>query len=107
MLAGAVDLAEFDVVNHSWGGAPTYTNDTAPVILAYRQAAEDATATGRNGLGTIILKAAGNWADSAQGDFSDTTRHSITVAAYDSDGDASRFRPARMWFRQRSSDRDN
>ncbi|WP_413717567.1 Ig-like domain-containing protein [Silicimonas sp. MF1-12-2] len=82
-------MGNFDVVNHSWGGAPTYLNDTAAPILAYVAAAEDATTTGRGGLGTIILKAAGNWADSSQGDFTDTTRFSITVGAYDSDGDVS------------------
>lgn len=86
----AIDqMGNFDVVNHSWGGAPTYLNDTAAPILAYVQAAEDATTFGRGGLGTIILKAAGNWADSSQGDFTDTTRFSITVGAYDSDGDVS------------------
>ncbi len=82
-------MGDFDVVNHSWGGAPVFLNDGNPAILAYVQAAEDATTSGRGGLGTIILKAAGNWADSSQGDFADTTRFSITVGAYDSDGDVS------------------
>ncbi|SFC87470.1 Ig-like domain-containing protein [Tropicimonas isoalkanivorans] len=82
-------MGNFDVVNHSWGGAPVYLNDTSPAILTFVQAAEDATTFGREGLGTIILKAAGNWADSSQGDFADTTRYTITVGAYDSDGDVS------------------
>lgn len=82
-------MGSFDVVNHSWGGAPVYLNDTVPAILAYMAAAEDAATTGRDGLGTVILKAAGNWADNSQGDFTDTTRFSITVGAYDSDGDVS------------------
>ena len=93
-LYAASQMGNFDVVNHSWGGAPTYLNDTdaagnPTIISAFVDAAEDAAATGRGGLGTIMLKAAGNWADSAQGDISDTTRFIITVGAYDSDGDVS------------------
>ena len=87
------EMDRFDVVNHSWGAMPTYLNKDSAVAQAYRAGAADATANGRyvDGiyLGTIVLKAAGNWADSAQGDFADTSRHSITVGAYDSDGDAS------------------
>ena len=83
------EMDRFDVVNHSWGAAPVYLNDTAPTTIAYLAAVEEAVTLGRGGLGTIVLKAAGNWADSAQGDANDATRFSITVGAYDSDGDAS------------------
>lgn len=83
------EMDNFDVVNHSWGAAPVYLNDTSGSTIAYLAAVEEAVKLGRDGLGTIVLKAAGNWADSAQGDANDATRFSITVGAYDSDGDAS------------------
>ena len=83
------EMDTFDVVNHSWGAPPVYLNDTAPTTIAYLAAVEEAVTMGRDGLGTIVLKAAGNWADSAQGDANDATRYSITVGAYDSDGDVS------------------
>ncbi|MDW4551580.1 Ig-like domain-containing protein [Defluviimonas sp. D31] len=83
------EMDEFDVVNHSWGAAPVYLNDTVASTLAYLAAVEEAVTIGRDGLGTIVLKAAGNWADSSQGDANDATRFSITVGAYDSDGDVS------------------
>ncbi len=79
----------FDVVNHSWGGLPIYLNDTNAATIAARDAFAYAAEFGRDGLGTNVVKAAGNWSDSSQGDYSDVTRHTITVAAYDSDGDAS------------------
>ena len=79
----------FDIVNHSWGAAPVFLNDefepTPQLLLDWEYALQN----GRGGLGTIIVKAAGNNADNAQGDAANAVRSSIIVAAYDSDGDAS------------------
>ena len=82
-------IHQFDITNNSWGSFPVYLTDTFAVIIAAFDAFKLATETGRDGLGTINLKAAGNAADSSQGDALDPTRYTITVSAYDSDGDAS------------------
>ena len=47
-------LANFDVTNHSWGTGSSFEAQTYDVPF------EDAAEDGRGGLGTIILKAAGN-----------------------------------------------
>ncbi|MBK0400858.1 VCBS domain-containing protein [Limibaculum sp. M0105] len=84
----------FDIVNHSWGGAPIFLDDDPSVVGSNVGPAtvagfEKAVETGRGGLGTLIFKSAGNWADNANGNVSDASRYSITVAAFDSDGDVS------------------
>jgi Ca2+-binding RTX toxin-like protein len=79
----------FDIVNHSWGSAPVFLNDVQSLTQGILDDWDFALANGRGGLGTIIVKAAGNEADSAQGDFLNAVRQSVTIAAYDSDGDAS------------------
>ena len=82
-------IHQFDITNNSWGSFPVYLTDTFAVIMAAFDGFKIATETGRGGLGTINLKAAGNAADSSQGDALDPTRYTVTVSAYDSDGDAS------------------
>lgn len=82
-------MYRFDVLNHSWGPLPVLLNDTASQTIAYIDGARIAAETGRGGLGSLIVKSAGNWADNANGDDTLTTRHTIAVAAYDSDFDAS------------------
>ncbi|MEX0281223.1 MAG: S8 family serine peptidase [Arenibacterium sp.] len=74
----------FDVVNHSWGVDPGFDeNDAAENGLfdkatsAYENAAEN----GRGGLGTVIVKSAGNATANSNGDQMDGSRYSITVAA--------------------------
>ena len=80
----------FDIISNSWGGAPVFFQDAGTIdadqrILAgFRHAAE----AGRDGLGTIVVKAAGNDNLNANGDGSDTGRHTIIVGAYDATGDA-------------------
>ena len=64
-------------------------NDDSALTLEILEDWDNALLNGRDGLGTVIVKAAGNDADNAQGDFLNAVRASITVAAYDSDGDAS------------------
>ncbi len=90
----AVDQTEnFDIVNHSWGKLPffwqhpqVWDQDTA-LIAEWMEAVED----GREGLGTVIVKAAGNDNRNANGDLGATSRASIIVGAYDDDGDASYY----------------
>jgi subtilisin family serine protease len=79
----------FDVVNHSWGAFPTYINDTSQITIATLAGFARAATEGRDGLGTIVVKAAGNSADSANGDAMNATRHAIIVGAHDWEGDAS------------------
>lgn len=90
--------AKFDVVNHSWGlTASLYGSefsrgvadtDAARLVAAITYAAD----TGRGGLGTVQLNAAGNNSIDAQGDSSHTDRHWISVGAYrEVDGLASNY----------------
>jgi hypothetical protein len=89
-FAQAVDQAwTFDIINNSWGTTPNFNNETNAAMLAAFAGFETAVQTGRGGLGTIIVKAAGNDWDSSQGDFLNASRYTITVAAHDQDGDAS------------------
>jgi VCBS repeat-containing protein len=89
-FAQAVDQAwTFDIINNSWGTTPNFNNETNAAMLAAFAGFEKAVQDGRGGLGTIIVKAAGNDWDSSQGDFLNASRYTITVAAHDQDGDAS------------------
>ena len=90
----AVDQTEnFDIVNHSWGKLPFFWQhpqvwDQDPALIAeWMEAVEN----GRDGLGTVIVKAAGNDNRNANGDLGATSRASIVVGAYDDDGDASYY----------------
>ena len=73
-------LVQFDVTNHSYGGAPNFivSGDVAKFA--------NASSNGRNGLGTINVKSAGNSNIDGNGDALDASRHTITVAATDSNG---------------------
>lgn len=90
--------AKFDVVNHSWGStASLYGSqfsrgvegtDAARLVAAITFAAD----TGRGGLGTVQVNAAGNNSIDGQGDSSHTDRHWISVGAYrEVDGLASNY----------------
>lgn len=90
--------AKFDVVNHSWGStASLYGSrfsrgvegtEPARLVAAITFAAE----TGRDGLGTVQVNAAGNNSIDGQGDSSHTDRHWISVGAYrEVDGLASNY----------------
>jgi len=79
----------FDIINNSWGATPDFNNETNAAMLAAFAGFETAVQTGRGGLGTIVVKAAGNDWDSSQGDFLNASRYTITVAAHDQGGDAS------------------
>lgn len=73
-------LAQFDVTNHSYGRAPNF--------VVYGDVAKfaNASVSGRNGLGTINVKSAGNNNVDGNGDALDGSRHTITVAATDMNG---------------------
>ncbi len=87
----------FDVVNHSWGGGPVISTDgsrtsegnfQSAMAAANRFAAE----TGRGGLGTISVFAAGNNTLDGIGESSKSDRHQIAVAAYrEIDGNATAY----------------
>lgn len=73
-------LVQFDVTNHSYGGAPNFlvAGDVAKFA--------NASLNGRNGLGTVNVKSAGNNNIDGNGEAIDATRHTITVAATDANG---------------------
>lgn len=78
---------KFDVVNHSWGGGPNYgRNGDRNVEGTFANAMAKSFAyvaeTGRGGLGTISVKAAGNDRVDGEGQSDSTTRYTITVAAH-------------------------
>ncbi|HYH19068.1 MAG TPA: S8 family serine peptidase [Azospirillum sp.] len=81
----------FDVVNHSWGfGTATQVNGMFSATEDFAFALTAAALTGRGGLGTVMVAAAGN--DRWEGDNSNYTdfqndRHVITVAAGSNQGD--------------------
>lgn len=83
--------AGFDIMSNSWGTDPDYS-DELNLNLPGNASAVDAvhfewiSANGRGGLGTIIVKAAGNDTLNANGDGANTSRHTITVAAVERGG---------------------
>ncbi|WAP70325.1 S8 family serine peptidase [Jiella pelagia] len=84
----AVDQSEnFDVINHSWGHYPVFYNFSGDPELVAEWV--EALADGRDGLGTIQMKAAGNDNANCNGELSASSRSTVTVGAYDDTGDAS------------------
>lgn len=73
-------LSQFDVTNHSYGGSPDFN------IYGDVEKFAQASVNGRNGLGTINVKSAGNSNIDGNGEALDASRHTITVAATDSNG---------------------
>lgn len=88
--------AAFDVVNHSWGGNPLFVPDNGRAEGTFADRLHDAITlaaeTGRDGLGTIQVKAAGNHSLDTQGEGSNLDRHFIIVGAYrEVDGSSSYY----------------
>ncbi|WP_417267838.1 S8 family serine peptidase [Celeribacter baekdonensis] len=100
------EMAKFDVINNSWGSTPMYdsvfnsiSSSTSGNTSIYEDGVVYATTNGRNGLGSIIVKAAGNEANNyslqynygvygnAQGDELNSSFEIILVSATDSNGD--------------------
>ncbi len=73
-------LGQFDVTNHSYGGYPDFKVSADVVKFA------NASINGRNELGTINIKSAGNNNIDGNGDALDASRYTVTVAALDSTG---------------------
>lgn len=83
--------AGFDIMSNSWGTDPDYSDELNLNFPGNASAVDAAhfawiSANGRSGLGTIIVKAAGNDTLNANGDGANTSRHTITVAAVEKDG---------------------
>lgn len=68
-------LGSFDVTNHSYGGFPDFQKLTD--ISKF----DAASMSGRSGLGTVNVKAAGNNNVDGNGEFLDASRFTITVGA--------------------------
>ena len=85
----------FDIVNHSWGGTPTFSDSLNLLLNNFDGQVEDVyateSATGRGGLGTIIVQAAGNDRLDANGQGLNASRYTITVGATDPNGDVADF----------------
>lgn len=88
--------ADFDIMSDSWGVTPVYDaelNLNEPGGFSAIDAGHFAWVStyGRDGLGTIVVKAAGNETMNANGDGANVSRHSITVAATDQTGFAAYY----------------
>ncbi|MDQ8700271.1 S8 family serine peptidase [Hyphomicrobium sp. LHD-15] len=79
----------FDITSNSWGKFPSYSQASQSDDNAILDAYFEAVVEGRDGLGTIIVKAAGNDNRDSNGDMLDVTRATIIVGAYADDGNAS------------------
>lgn len=83
--------AKFDIMSNSWGIDPNYAAELNLNIPGNASAVDAGhfawlSANGRGGLGTIVVKAAGNETLNANGDGVNASRHTITVAATEDTG---------------------
>lgn len=90
-VAAMEHAGNFDIMNNSWGSTPLFLTSQSllnPIGGSYVLDGiyADIAATGRDGLGTIIVQASGNDAMNAQGDGVNVSRYAISVAATDSSG---------------------
>ncbi|MBW4652270.1 MAG: S8 family serine peptidase [Kaiparowitsia implicata GSE-PSE-MK54-09C] len=80
-----MQMANFDVVNNSWGyNYPFYDNVAEPLFQPYQTALTNAVQTGRDGKGTIVVFAGGNardGGDNANYHNLENSRFTIAVAA--------------------------
>ncbi|GAB5389137.1 MAG: hypothetical protein Alpg2KO_21050 [Alphaproteobacteria bacterium] len=75
---------QFDIANHSWGGDASFDRDdefSDIVQDSFIRAAE----LGRDGLGTIVLKASGNEGNTTAGEPENNIRQTIVVGAVNQD----------------------
>lgn len=89
------EMRQFDVVNHSWGFSDSFFVDRAiPAYDGMFNGIRDAVEQGRGGLGTVIVKAAGNGRtgnqETNQENFGND-RRIVHVAAVDNKGDVTYF----------------
>ena len=89
--------ANFDIMSNSWGQYPQYSAqqslaDPTSEIYRWNEAYAYVSATGRDGLGTVIVQAAGNgdpffgFGVNANGDGLNGSRYTATIAATDQYG---------------------
>jgi subtilisin family serine protease len=101
-LAAMEQAATFDVVNHSWGGRGAFASFFSRDVEGTRardmaKVVEHAADNGRNGLGTISVKASGNTIIPGQGSLDDqsdgwaSSRHVVVVGAYRGSDGSSAF----------------
>lgn len=89
-------MANFDVTNNSWGWSTKWADSASTAFgAAFQGAIKTAVDTGRAGLGTVVVHAAGNeWSvdhrDLNTSEFS-ADRHVVNVAAIGSNGDVSYY----------------
>ena len=81
----------FDIMSNSWNWDPFYDDfqdigDAGSLHNSYAGWYETISQTGRNGLGTVIVQAAGNETSNANGSGVNVSRHTITVSATEADG---------------------
>ncbi len=94
--AGMLWAANFDIVSNSWGFGGSFSREQN-LSISTSTASHDVelwetlVKDGRDGLGTIIVKAAGNETNNANGDGWNVTRYSICVSATDENGDATYY----------------
>ncbi|WP_159783653.1 S8 family serine peptidase [Sodalinema gerasimenkoae] len=80
--------AAFDISNNSWGGSNAFDGNFA-TDPQFAEALETAVSTGRNGLGTVFVWAAGNERlEGLRSDYENAanSRYTIAVAAMDGNG---------------------
>lgn len=84
------EMVTTDVANNSWGyRAPFIDNFDMPYMAAMKAAIRDAATVGRNGLGTPVVFAAGNWrttGDNVNLHSLKNNSQTITVAGIDASG---------------------
>lgn len=85
----------FDVMNNSWGSSPTYRSFQNALTNSYAieedNRFEEISANGRDGLGTIIVQASGNDDLNANGDSTNSSRFTASIAATASTGNAASY----------------
>lgn len=84
-------MSAFDIVNHSWGNHARFVPYDPAFDLLVRNAWQYAAENGRGGLGTIIVKAAGNDYDDANNSAINVSPYTIVVGAYSNLGYAASY----------------
>ena len=94
--AAVLWAANFDIMSNSWGAGGSFTraqnmSDASSATSHDIELWGALVEIGRDGLGTIIVKAAGNETNNASGDGVNAIRYSICVSATDDNGNATDY----------------
>lgn len=100
-----ITFQDYDVVNNSWATKAVF-GDNYEFLHDESSGIEDAVRKGRDGLGTVIVNAAGN--DRAEGSRAalrsmNSSRHGINVAAINHQGDLGSLKLGTNWFSEPGS----